>query len=234
MATRAQIETESRSREFYLQGKRIEDFDLLHLADRPVFIIGGGPSLYDFEFASLRGHNVIGINRAYEYYADGILFFMDFSFYQDNRNKPVWEMFRGPKVGPSPLAANQFYDRPDTYMFWRRMVPQVTLSLKDGVYCGSNSGLGAMLFAVACGCNPIYLLGYDLKVKSGNFGSHWHGGYGEKSSKNLDLRIEEYRREIEDLGLQAQELGVKIINLSPDSALQIFPRMRAEEVLHVS
>jgi len=45
--------------------------------NKPCFIVGGGPSLKDFDWHLLKGRRTIGINRAFEKFEPTIMFSMD-------------------------------------------------------------------------------------------------------------------------------------------------------------
>jgi hypothetical protein len=228
--SQAQIEAENRSYQYHRQGMQLENlFNNPRWANKPVVILGGGPSITtaDFSAVAKSGYYTIGINKSFEVFQSNLLFFMDYPFYEKFKDTDPWKKFSGFKVAPSPLCSSQFYGF-DVFSVWRRMVPQVSQNIRDGVYCGSNSGLGALMLAVALNCNPIYLLGYDLKVTTQ---SHWHSGYGVKEDENLVLRLKDYKKDIDDLGLQVLKLGYTIINLSPDSALEIFPKQQVKDML---
>ena len=94
----------------------------------------------------------------------------------------------------------------------------------SGLCGGGNSGYQAVNLAVRLGAKRIVLLGFDLKEKC-----HWHEehqgratGYWnyEKWAKNFDTMVE-----------PLNELGVEVINCSPDSAIEAFEKRDLEEVI---
>ncbi len=200
--------------------------------NEPAFIIGGGPSLRGFDFERLRGHGrVIAINRAYEFipWAD-LLFFMDYQFWQFEHapeRLPLWEAFQAPKAFLNIMGR----DLTDCYNIRAVDRSGVSLSHKKGLYHGNNSGYGALQLALALGCRPIYLLGYDMRDAGRNRGdsglTHWHDGYGRTS---LAIPLS-FKRDFE---MAAKSLNrFPIYNLNPNSGLRVFNFKSIEEVLDV-
>ena len=152
MISQAQLDIENKSYQYHCQGMRLENVLLgPRWMNKPVFIIGGGPSIKASDFLAVAKSCVhtIGINRSFEVFQTNLLFFMDYyPFYEKQKNTEAWKNFSGLKVAPSPICPSQFYGF-DVYSVWRRMSPQVSQDLKDGIYCGSNSGLGALMLAIA-------------------------------------------------------------------------------------
>lgn len=198
-------------------------------AGEPCFIIGGGPSLTGFDFERLRGKGrVIAINRAYEFcnFAD-VLFYMDNRFYQLSHKDPgrlaLWHSFAGAKVFLNIMGRK--YD--DTYSV--RTIGRIGLSnsIKTGIYHGNNSGVGAINLAYALRADPIYLLGFDCKFRGKQ--SHFHGGYGVSQHEGT---TRSFVRDFERLNRFLVRTRARVFNLSPDSALKIFPFKSVDEVLH--
>jgi hypothetical protein len=92
----------------------------------------------------------------------------------------------------------------------------------DGLSPG-DSGLRALNLADILGADPIYLLGIDLR---GNPKAQqwWHEGYDMKSLGTY----EEFLRVWVD---SAPLIKASVINLSTESALEAFPKMKWNEVL---
>lgn len=207
-------------------------------ANEPCFIVGGGESLKDFDFNSLTGRRTIGINRAFEKFSPDILYSMDTRFHSwvlnlnlDNHDKSnvceKWYTYTGYKVMLAPLSYFEFgYNR--VYVIKRILDKCISRDLSAGIYGGNNSGFGAVMLAIALGANPIYLLGYDMKIEKT---SHWHSGYPGQDYDNLRQKLDTYRRLMEEFAPRFQEAGVRIINLNPNSGLRCFEFDTVENVL---
>lgn len=86
-----------------------------------------------------------------------------------------------------------------------------------------NSGLRAVQLAIHLGAEKVLLLGYDASVKAG---SHWHGAH--LRTKNPDeTRCEKWRRQFSKLDTK----GAEVINCTPGSAIECFPKMPLSEAL---
>lgn len=221
LLTEAQKRLEGSCWHTYQSGYKITEWPALGgWRGVPCFIVGGGPSLRGFDFNKLAGKRVIGINKSFLYCKSEILYFMDHSFYNDPNVKenPVWRSFSGVKCTPSPYSDRQVYGF-DVRLVRRRIEPIITRDIEEGIYAGSNSGTGALCLAVALGCNPIYLLGYDFSVVGG---THWHEGYGVKDSYTCERSMREYLEDFVLLAPLIKLAGVKVVNLNPNSALREF------------
>lgn len=209
---------------------------------KPCFIVGGGPSLKDFDWTKLKGHRTIGVNRAFERFEPTIIFSMDTDFIDWVRNDMYSRVKDGAETKTKFLASK-------AYKVWLRMTPvklpenffivrvaknyfyglrNFTLqSMQEGICHGDNSGYAALNLAVCLGANPIYLLGFDCKHENGR--SHWHDGHIRKQKEK---RVAKW---IKRFNLAAEKLATtefRVVNLNPDSALECFEKMAPERILN--
>lgn len=198
-------------------------------AGQPAFLIGGGPSLVRFDFERLRGRGrVIAINRAFEYipWAD-MLFFMDWKFYKlchdDPGRKALWDRFQGHKTFCNIMGRKL----DDCYSIRSLGRHGMSWSISKGVYHGNNSGHGALILALALGCRPIYLLGYDMN-SDGAGRSHFHSGYGHRHSP---ATARSFIKDFDDLAKRIPKINY-IFNLNPKSSLRSWPFKTIDEVLN--
>ena len=201
-------------------------------AGKTCLIIGGGPSLEGFDWNQLSGHLTIGINKAFQTYHATVNYSMDYNFfdwvhYNVKPEQPHyqlhqdWLKYQGIKVFLRHDKAHVFAE--GTYYIDEMKQKAISFDLDQGMYGGNNSGMGALMLAVALGCKKIGLLGYDFKMVGGK--THFHEGY--KNSPRVDTfvsNLESYRACIDELGPKILELGVDVVNLSPISALKSFPK----------
>lgn len=188
---------------------------------RRVFIVGGGPSLRDFDFSRLQGELVIGINRAYERINCTVLYSMDERFFGwaaagtfGSEALARYREFKGVKL--AGLFAAEIPAGCQAVML--SSTEALPTSLGAGLFHGNNSGYSALLLAYLLGANPIYLLGYDCKYEDGR--SHWHGGYPAATTESTVGSFIPY---FERLAPELSKKGVTVVNLNPDSALRCFP-----------
>ena len=195
------------------------------------FILGGGPSMKNLDFTLLQTEITIGINKALFKYPVMINYSMDEKFYRwihnDTTMLKAFKNFTGIRVWVSKKG---IVYKKDVYVIRRlREKNTISLDLSSGIWPGNNSGWGALNLAMALGCNPIYLLGYDLKVT--NDETHWHNGYEKTNVDDLSRRLRKYKKLFCSVSGAIAELGFTVINLNTESALECFSKQTLQEVL---
>jgi len=200
------------------------------------FLLGGGPSLKGFDYNFLSGQLTIGINRTFEVFEPTLLYCMDARFYDwvvfgepgkgvDLERKKRWNSLLSLKVF---LGTKGKKYKEGVVTVRRRTEQTISLDLKKGIYGGTNSGFGALMLAIALGAKEIYLLGYDFKVEEKD--THWHNGYGWLSKKKQENVLKTYIKIFERFAPTIDRMGIKVINLNPDSALRCFRRESPNKV----
>lgn len=190
------------------------------------FVVGGGPSLIEFDWELLRNAGrIIAVNRAIEKvpWAD-MMFSMDSRLYQwyherslEMRPEAVeaYRRFKGLKVW---LDSHCYTFHPDIHMVRFLGKSGMSLSLQRGIYSGGNSGYSGMMLAVAMGCNPIILLGFDMGHDHGK--SHFHDGYPLRSCNPLTRT---WIQGFNDAAPRLKDAGIQVINANPYSNIRCFP-----------
>jgi hypothetical protein len=78
----------------------------------------------------------------------------------------------------------------------------------------------------------IFLLGFDMKVDSAEK-QHWHDLYGKIANRNprkpYRLPFERHLRGFPAIYKDSVRLGIEIINVSPDSAINEFKKVSLSE-----
>jgi len=215
--------------EVYACHKKITDvFPSSAWQGKRCFIIGGGESIKGIDFNRLKGEHVIGVNRSFEFVDTEILFLMDIKFHDEVTKgtlneytkkdvKKKWDEFKGVKVLLCPVSP---YPLDSTIHMVRRIERKyVSLDISEGVYGGSNSGFGALMLAIAMGANPIYLLGYDLRVE--HF-THWHSGYPKQTYYEQKEKTIRFRDGFMEFSKTIKSLGFNVVNLFRDSGINCF------------
>lgn len=87
-----------------------------------------------------------------------------------------------------------------------------------------NSGAGAIMLAKLYGAKRVILLGYDCQRTNGK--AHWHGDHPATLGNAGSLP--KWGKQFGDL---AQAIQMPVINCSRETALDVFPRQRLEDVL---
>lgn len=184
-----------------------------------VFIIGGGNSLKDFDFARLKNKNVIAINSAYKFIDDAILFWTDGSWVAANdltlQNHS--SKYRMMAITNADIAIKKNLTGTANSIYLKRSGDFGYDPNPDNVM-GNNSGTMAINFAINMGAKRIILLGFDLKQI--NRKSHFHNDYDSIVMESVydNLFIPSFKKLFEE----SKMVNTKIINCSPDSALNCF------------
>lgn len=192
------------------------------------YIVGGGPSLINFDWTLLNDKFIIAINRAYEVLPNAqIVYFTDDDFYI--RHKETMMKHAGIKVkgslNPSLVHA------PGVIQF--HLISDQGLVTQPGCLAhGSNSTYAAINMAsVHLGFTKIYLLGVDMKwgAKGDRTKSHWHDGHKRVDPEGAySMMMAKYNTIVAPL----KQRGVEVINVNDpnDTDLRAFPIKSYDEV----
>ena len=98
----------------------------------------------------------------------------------------------------------------------------------NGIRHGLNSGYRAINLAVHFGAKRIILLGYDMKRGDGpDRLEHWHGDHPIASRSAYPIFCKHFLTLVEPL----KAIGVEVLNCTPGSALDCFPKAQLRDVL---
>lgn len=187
------------------------------------FIIGGGPSLNDFNFKVLDDKRTIAINKAFLYYSNAdILYWTDSRFY--SWYKKDIDNYKGDKYTVKPYGnlKNDIKIIKNTGKAGLEYDP-------SGIRHGNNSGHAAINLAYHLGVKRIVLLGFDMQNIKGV--SHFHDGYPVRSTRD-----EVYKKSMIPYFIAISEdlkrKKIEVINACPTSALTLFKKLPIDKVLH--
>lgn len=94
----------------------------------------------------------------------------------------------------------------------------------------NNTGMSGICLAVQLGATRVCLLGFDMKIDEESGEANWHvneisspnpGAYPRFMSQGRYLRNE----------LEEKRPDVEVLNCNPDSAMDLWPKVKLEEVL---
>lgn len=204
------------------------------------FLLGGGPSLKDFDFNLIKNEITIGVNKSFIKFPTTVNYAMDERFYNmvTGTQKIEWKelhqqwlLYSGIKVFLRRGRKVKF-DK-SVYVINNLGRKALSFDLDAGIWSGNNSGFGALSLAVGLGCKRIGLLGYDLKVrqKQGGVETHWHGGYGLGRTPTFQKKLDKFRVCFEEFAPAISKEGVEVVNLNKDSALECFSKDSIENFL---
>jgi len=196
--------------------------------DQDVFIIGGGLSLEKFDWELLRPDRVftIGCNDAYLRGPDicNICFFGDIKWWKAHQRG--LETYRESGKGSVFTHCPQLQSGKDhTPWLWKMNRESRGLHL-DALAWNKNTGAGAVNLALLLGAKRVLLLGFDMHLIGGR--SNWHDNNLDKPNAAVYPRfLKGFERLAKDLPIKFP--GCKIINITDDSSLDLFPKIGVKE-----
>lgn len=186
-----------------------------------VFVLGGGPSLKEMDLDPIKQGRVLGVNDAY-ILGDwvSVCFFGDWHWLLKHREQLA--QWPGLKVTNNPQCA-----KVSGLLQMNRL--EEGFGRRDDLGWGCNSGYAAVCLAALLGAETIVLLGFDMKLDAGGQ-SNWHPN---NLNKNDERTYKGFMYHMELLGkiMKRDRPKVRVVNATPGTALEAFPKMTLEEVL---
>ena len=207
--------------------------------------IGGGASLTaeDVALAVASDARIIAINDAYliapsadvnyfadarwwKWHTDGIAKRWIWASFTKEEQRERFASFAGIKVTIENTGAMVA----DPEVFMLHNAGNTGLSAEPNALCtGSNSGYQAINFAVLAGASRILLLGYDMHFAGTR--SHSHNGHPLAVPEGIYVSFApKYRSMLPHL----EARGVSVVNCSPGSRIDAFPKASIESILSTS
>lgn len=193
----------------------------LLFCERDVYVIGGGPSLANYDLSTLKDESVIVVNSSYKAVLDAgienaILYFTDTKWWNDHPQL-LAEWLPRPIVTMSRTAKRE---APMQIKRIQHAVPAAGFPDygSPAVKWGASSGHTAVALAVAMGAKKVILLGFDMREVWGK--SHHHTDYDSDAISPGVFKgwIDAFA----GWNRAAKEIGVTIVNASEGSALDEF------------
>lgn len=195
-------------------------------AGETVIIVASGPSATDVPIEIGKGKaRFIAINNSWKLapWAD-MLFACDFAWWKNANGCPEWPAL---KVSIDRRACEvEAWDI--KYVHCLRPDDRLHVAERGVIGWGGNSGFHALNLAVQFGCRKIILVGFDMTLQNGE---HWHGRHPEGMNNPTAGNVTRWRRAVDNAATVTNALGIKVINSSPISALQSYPKMSLAEAL---
>jgi hypothetical protein len=200
--------------------------------DRPVAIVGGGPSLSGFKFERLKGRfTVLALNASIF-----DLPWADCGFTIDRRAaRNWWPRLVSETTMPLVFAIpdqhlTNFSASPTPRMSFVRRVQRSTLSTSPyDIAAGGTSGFGALNLAFLRGARRIVLLGFDYQPSPLGAWHHNEQHYFPHIQRAADWQ--QWAQNFETAAPMLRAAGVKVLNASERSAITAFPRVSIDEAL---
>ena len=198
-----------------------------------VFILGGGPSLNDADFSLIQHRRIIGVNNSYGdpvHNKKGKLIgykprpWVDICWFGDGRwyswhIKDLRE-FSGLIAHCVPRLKNAV-----GLHSYTRGKPAGIETRQGFVAWNRNSGASAINLAYHLGASRVILLGFDMRRIDDR--ANWHDDHPSPQKNPYHRFLRLFPKIAKDAG----DLGLEIINCTPDSAIDQFPIMTLEAYL---
>jgi hypothetical protein len=187
-----------------------------------IYIIGGGPSLKNFDFRQLRGARTIAINKAILFHPGAdVLYWTDIRFYTWYKNEI--DNYKGLKF--TIKGGSQYTN--DIKVLKKGKAYGLETDNQTLAH-GNNSGYAAINLAYHLGARRVILLGFDMA--SDGVDSHFHDGYPTKSPQDR-MYQDKFIPGFKQLNSELRDSGVMVLNASPYSKLTVFPKITLEQAL---
>lgn len=189
-----------------------------------IYLIGGGPSLKNFDWIRLSGKKTIAINKAFLHHQTAdVMYWTDTRFYTWHKHEI--DSFKGLKY----TIRKGLYE--DDIMLLKRGAKHGLSKANDTLAHGNNSGYAAINLAYHLGAKNIVLLGYDM----GNVGkeSHFHDGYPTKATSN-EVYTNQFLPGFNSLKVGLDKTKVNVFNACPTSRLTVFPIISIDKALRIN
>jgi hypothetical protein len=188
-----------------------------------VFIVCGGPSVTQAEVDRLRGKRVIVINTSFQRApAADFLFFADARWWGEHRRQVTAE-FKGRIVSATGAVRNHLV------LTLEKVKPPPALALKPHQVAMSRTSLaGAINLAVHLGATRIVLLGADMRAAANGKTHHYAAPHKWPVKPGCWA---EQMRELKAMAEPLKRLKVDVVNCSPVSLIDWWPKRTLDSVL---
>jgi len=187
-------------------------------------------SSYSDWMKPIHDRHVIGTNIAFKLgHWLSAVYFCDKAFFLANRRELI--NFQNLKVTDANNMPIKF--RYDSFNIKRMRRDQNKTGLskdRDMISWNGNAGGGAINLAVHAGVKRILLLGYDMKPDELGR-THWHAGEINYHKPTNQATFDRFIKYYDEINKSCNKLGVEVLNVNPDSAIEVFKKVKLEEVL---
>lgn len=197
--------------------------------DRPLAIVGCGPSLQTFDLNRIRdtGARVLAVK--------GAIFDLPWAYMGFGLDWPRFKQWRD-RLAEATMPIVWAFEPdvsislPANVMAIKRKNGTNALSTDPAALtCGGTSGFAALNLAFLKGAKQIVLFGYDHTAKGAQWHANWkhYAGHRNHSRRNWGTWAENYEATLPLL----RQNGVEVANASPESLIGAFPRCSLEDGL---
>lgn len=195
-------------------------------------IVGGGPSADKIDYREVKevarqeGIELrwIAINNSIQLIPDAdILYACDYAWWEANGGAMY---FKGLKLSVDKLCLRRPWDIKQVFL--NKADDRLELVKFGTVGWGGNSGFHCLNLAVQFLAAKIILVGLDMTLA---YGIHWHGPHQKGMNNPKERSVERWRRVIDAGAPIIRRLAIPVINASPISALENYPKMPILEAI---
>jgi len=196
--------------------------------DQTTFIIGGGPSAKATcdkwgEHIKASDSRIIVVNDAFLLFprAD-VLYFGDVKWWGWNKDE-VKKSFSGEIFTKTAQGG-------DLTTHLRSPAGGQDFDWSDNplVVGGQDSGHQAINLAHHFGVSAIFLIGFDMQVVDGE--PNWHRRHKRVDNEKPETYSISFVPGYKKVASECARNGIRIFNMNPDSALEVFPKLRMEDL----
>jgi len=185
---------------------------------REVFIIGGGPSLKDFDWNLLKSELTIGCNDAFTLGAGicKICVFGDIRWFREYQT--TLSLYKGVTFTNVPQLFH-------TRIPWLWTVSRRATGFHiNELGWNDNTGASAINLALLLGATKIYLLGFDMGLGNKRESNWYKNQINKRQPSEVYQKFLSHEKRME-ADWKVKFPDVKIINITKQSALNIFPKV---------
>jgi len=189
-------------------------------------VVAGGPTVKKTDLSLLKDRiHVVAIKKAVELcpWAE-VCYGCDAPWWLDKKGLPE---FGGIKIYHGGQASNRWPDlqKVDIDISKDEMLMDEPMRVGNG----GCSGFQAVNLALQFGVTDLILVGFDMHDRGG---AHWYGrNTWPMASNPVGSNFNRWKKGFQNAMPSIKRLGVSVVNASPDSELQCFPKKRLDEAL---
>ena len=180
-------------------------------------VLGSGSSVNDFDFSSIEGFYVIGVNLGVRLHPCDAMVFLDADMVEDHSDDIV--DFKG-DIYCSDRAAARIHELnlPVNFISFKNQYNNIAKDWCDPII-GMMSGLAALNIALLLGYKEIYLIGFDLYP-----GHVFENEYEKRGIHSDQTYAHEWTmNKIVNKFELFKDVDAKIYNCNPHSRIKTFP-----------
>ena len=194
--------------------------------DKPVAVIGGGPSLIDFDFEKLRGAHVLAVKGTiFDIPWADACFGLDTPKYKDWRHKLANVQSRVYWAVPEDQLQETGPPISKNITFLKRLPGQQLSDDPSVIYGGGTSGFGALQICIHKHAKQIVLFGFDYDGASSAPTGVGQEKRRAQNAANWAIWAEQFSVYVPYFTRH----GISVVNACPASAIRCFQKVALQD-----